>query len=48
MPLQNSIGDGGLYTIWAGLLGIVAVLILILLKKGEEWRKKDLEKESRL
>ncbi|TDL23222.1 MFS general substrate transporter [Rickenella mellea] len=38
-PLQDSIGDGGLYTIWAGLLVITELLILLVIWKGEKWRE---------
>lgn len=37
--LQNAIGDGGLYTIWAGLMFITELLILLVLYKGEKWRE---------
>ena len=46
VPLQNSIGDCGLYTLWAGLLGIVGLLIMLLIWKGKEWRERDLLKSS--
>ncbi|QRV92413.1 major facilitator superfamily transporter [Ceratobasidium sp. AG-Ba] len=38
VPLQNAIGDGGLYTIWAGLLAVCEGLILLLIWRGERWR----------
>lgn len=38
VPLQNAIGDGGLYTIWAGLLVICEALILLLIWRGGRWR----------
>jgi len=41
IPLQNSIGDGGLYTFWAGLLAIVDILVLLVLKFGKGWRETD-------
>ena len=37
---QNSIGDGGLYTFWAGLLAIVDILILLVFKFGKQWRER--------
>ncbi|KAL5520057.1 hypothetical protein ACEPAG_1717 [Sanghuangporus baumii] len=46
VPLQNSIGDGGLYTLWAGLLIIVGLLTMLLLWKGKEWREYDSLKSS--
>ncbi|EJC98039.1 MFS general substrate transporter [Fomitiporia mediterranea MF3/22] len=44
VPVQNAIGDGGLYSIWAGLLGIVGLLIMLLIWKGKEWRERDTAK----
>ncbi|KNG87020.1 hypothetical protein ANOM_004670 [Aspergillus nomiae NRRL 13137] len=38
VPLQNAIGDGGLYSLWAGLWALCAVLILIVYFKGGHWR----------
>ncbi|KAI0049392.1 MFS general substrate transporter [Auriscalpium vulgare] len=38
VPLQNSIGDGGLYTLWAGLLVLCELLIVLVLYKGGGWR----------
>ncbi|KAH7915437.1 major facilitator superfamily domain-containing protein [Hygrophoropsis aurantiaca] len=46
IPLQNTIGDGGLYTLWAGLLVIMELLILLVLHKGEKWRRDSEEKEK--
>ncbi|EGN98142.1 hypothetical protein SERLA73DRAFT_55283 [Serpula lacrymans var. lacrymans S7.3] len=39
IPLQNAIGDGGLYTLWGGLLIITELLILVVIYKGEKWRE---------
>jgi len=39
VPLQNAIGDGGLYTIWAGLMVVTELLILLVLCKGGKWRE---------
>ncbi|THH21574.1 hypothetical protein EW146_g47 [Bondarzewia mesenterica] len=47
VPLQNSIGDGGLYTLWTGLLIICELLILLVLYKGERWREMAEEREAR-
>ncbi|EAW12273.1 putative MFS transporter [Aspergillus clavatus NRRL 1] len=38
VPLQSAIGDGGLYSLWAGLWAICAVLIMIVYFKGSRWR----------
>lgn len=46
-PLQDAIGDGGLYTIWAGILIIVELIILLVVWKGKEWRE-EAEKNERL
>jgi len=45
-PLQNAIGDGGLYTIWAGLMVITEVLILLVWWKGKQWRERAIEREN--
>lgn len=34
-------GDGGLYSIWAGLLALSGLLIGLILWKGREWREAD-------
>lgn len=45
VPLQDSIGDGGLYTLWAGLLVIANCFILLVLYKGRKWREASAERE---
>lgn len=45
-PLQNAIGDGGLYTLWAGLLIISELLVVLVLIKGRTWRESAIAKES--
>lgn len=45
-PLQNSIGDGGLYTLWAGLLFVSELLVLLVILKGKKWREHAAAKES--
>ncbi|OSX56433.1 hypothetical protein POSPLADRAFT_1160028 [Postia placenta MAD-698-R-SB12] len=40
VPLQNSIGDGGLYSMWAGLMVVSELLILLVWWKGGQWREK--------
>jgi len=45
VPIQDSIGDAGLYMIWAGLLVVMEVLILLLGRKGTVWRERAEEKE---
>jgi hypothetical protein len=43
---QNALGDGGLYTAWAGILVVVELLVLLVIRKGESWRKESEENES--
>ncbi|KAI0067311.1 hypothetical protein BV25DRAFT_1911960 [Artomyces pyxidatus] len=40
VPLQGSIGDGGLYTLWTGLLVLCELLLLLVLYKGRMRREK--------
>ncbi|KAI0330794.1 MFS general substrate transporter [Cubamyces sp. BRFM 1775] len=40
VPLQVSIGDGGLYTLWGGLMLLSELLILLVWWKGGAWREK--------
>ncbi|KAF8713191.1 MFS general substrate transporter, partial [Rhizoctonia solani] len=35
---KNALGDGGLYTLWAGLLVICEALIILLIWRGGKWR----------
>ncbi|KAI6046702.1 vacuolar DHA amino acid exporter [Pisolithus marmoratus] len=48
VPLQDAIGDGGLYTIWAGLMLLVELLMLLVLYKGKQWREASIEKERKM
>jgi hypothetical protein len=43
--LQNAIGDGGLYTIWAVLCVALDLVILLVIAKGGKWREESEEKE---
>jgi len=43
--LQDTIGDGGLYTIWAGVMIIAELFILLVLYKGGKWRESGQAKE---
>jgi len=45
VPLQNAIGDGGLYTIWAVLCILLDLVILLVIAKGASWREASEEKE---
>ncbi|KAG1790586.1 MFS general substrate transporter [Suillus plorans] len=46
VPLQDTIGDGGLYTLWAGLMVAVECMILLVLYKGRKWREASVEREK--
>ncbi|KAG8896753.1 hypothetical protein FRB99_008676 [Tulasnella sp. 403] len=43
-PIQDAIGDGGLYSIWAGILFAVAGLLAYVSRKGADWRQKEEQK----
>jgi hypothetical protein len=45
-PLQDSIGDGGLYSIWVGLLVFMDLTILLVLWKGKAWREQAEKKDA--
>ncbi|KIK39657.1 hypothetical protein CY34DRAFT_323593 [Suillus luteus UH-Slu-Lm8-n1] len=45
VPLQDALGDGGLYTAWAGVLIVMELLVLLVLRKGESWRRESEERE---
>ncbi|KAG1745207.1 major facilitator superfamily domain-containing protein [Suillus lakei] len=45
VPLQDALGDGGLYTAWAGVLVVTELLVLLVLHKGESWRRESEERE---
>ncbi|KAH9922895.1 MFS general substrate transporter [Fomitopsis serialis] len=47
VPLQDTIGDGGLYSFWGGLTLLCELLILLVWWKGERWRERAIEKEAR-
>ncbi|KAH8831422.1 vacuolar DHA amino acid exporter [Flagelloscypha sp. PMI_526] len=38
VPLQDALGDGWLYTIWAGLLVVSTIMLLIVMVHGRKWR----------
>ena len=39
VPLQDSLGDGGLYTLWAGILVMCELLFLLVQLRGGAWRE---------
>lgn len=44
---QNSIGDGGMYTLWAGLIAIAELMIVLVLWRGSKWRDEAVERETK-
>ena len=46
MRSQLGIGDGGLYTLWAGLTVLSELLILLVWWKGGNWRQSAIEREE--
>ncbi|KAF8989037.1 vacuolar DHA amino acid exporter [Cyathus striatus] len=38
VPLQDGLGDGATYSIWAGLMAVCELLILLVYLKGRGWR----------
>ncbi|KAG1887567.1 MFS general substrate transporter [Suillus subluteus] len=46
VPLQDAIGDGGLYTLWACLMVVIECIILLVLYKGRDWREASVEREK--
>ncbi|EPT02266.1 hypothetical protein FOMPIDRAFT_73914 [Fomitopsis schrenkii] len=47
VPLQESIGDGGLYSLWGGLTLISELLIVLVWWKGGHWREKAIARQDR-
>jgi hypothetical protein len=45
--VQDVIGDGGLYTLWAGLMLFAELLVLLVLYKGKQWREASIDAEKR-
>ncbi|KAF9482692.1 MFS general substrate transporter [Pholiota conissans] len=46
IPLQDALGDGGLYTLIAGIMLGVDMLILLIIAKGAQWRENAVEREK--
>lgn len=38
--MQTTIGDGGTYTLWGGLVLIAELLIVLVWWKGKAWRER--------
>ncbi|KAG2156791.1 vacuolar DHA amino acid exporter [Suillus bovinus] len=47
VPLQDALGDGVLYTAWAGILVAMELSVLLVIHKGESWRRESEERELR-
>lgn len=45
-PLQNAMGDGGLYSMWAGILLIMEGMLFLVIWNGKHWRE-EAEREER-
>lgn len=48
VPLQNAWGDGMLFTAWACVLAAAELLIIVVVHKGESWRKENEENERKM
>ncbi|KIJ10880.1 hypothetical protein PAXINDRAFT_85372 [Paxillus involutus ATCC 200175] len=46
VPLQDAMGDGGLYTLWAAVMLLAELMILLVLYKGKQWREASIAKEK--
>ncbi|CAK9781077.1 MFS general substrate transporter [Cutaneotrichosporon oleaginosum] len=48
IPIQNAIGDGGLYTLFTGILALSCAMIVLVSYRGKRWREaKQARKEAR-
>ncbi|CED82859.1 Synaptic vesicle transporter SVOP and related transporters (major facilitator superfamily) [Phaffia rhodozyma] len=41
LPIRNGIGDGGLYSLFSGMLLLTCVAFVVLTYKGKQWREPD-------
>ncbi|KAI9442899.1 MFS general substrate transporter [Lactarius indigo] len=46
VPLQDSMGDGGMYTLWAGILVLSELMLLLVRWRGGAWREAAEEREK--
>ena len=44
VPLQDAVGDGWLYTVFAVLVVVMELLIVLVLHKGVSWREREAER----
>ncbi|PBK67294.1 vacuolar DHA amino acid exporter [Armillaria solidipes] len=47
VPVQDKLGDGWMYTIFALILLLSGLLVLLVIKRGEEWRVRGEESEDK-
>ncbi|TRM68571.1 major facilitator superfamily domain-containing protein [Schizophyllum amplum] len=47
VPLQDGLGDGWLYTLWAGLMAIAGTMVVLVIYKGPGWRAASEARELR-
>ena len=45
-PLLKPLGDGGLYSLWAGMLVVTELMILLVIWKGRRWREAEEKRDS--
>ena len=43
---QLGLGDGGMYTLWAGFMVVSELLMVLVWWKGGAWREKEVEREK--
>ncbi|KAF6759118.1 major facilitator superfamily domain-containing protein [Ephemerocybe angulata] len=48
VPMQDKLGDGWMYTIWAGIMALNGVFIFLASWKGGEWRERSEAQESKM
>lgn len=48
VPMQDKLGDGWMYTIWAGIMALNGVFIFLASWKGGEWRERSEAHESKM
>lgn len=47
VPMQDTLGDGWMYTIWGGIMAMSGMLTFLVLWKGGEWRERAIAAEKR-
>ena len=46
-PLRQVVKDGGLYSLWAGLLIVMELMILLVIWRGQRWREEEEGRERK-